>query len=152
MATYIGIDPGKSGAYAFVRECDGRRDAWASPWDEDAFIAAMQSVRDDVVYVMLERVNAFPGQGVTSMFHFGANYGFIQGVLRAYAMPFETVPPTVWKKSYSLGKDKTASVETARCLFPGVNLKRTQASRKDDDGMAEALLLAEYGRKRYVRE
>ena len=34
-------------------------------------------------------------------------------------------------------------------LFPGVNLKATERCRKDHDGIAEALLIAEYGRRHY---
>jgi hypothetical protein len=33
-------------------------------------------------------------------------------------------------------------------LFPGVDLRATERSRKPSDGLAEALLMAEYARRR----
>ena len=67
-----------------------------------------------------------PGQGVVSMFNFGQNYGFIQGVLKAYNIPFELVPPAKWKKEFSVTSDKNTSIEVAKRLFPNVNLKATE--------------------------
>jgi len=43
--------------------------------------------------------------------------------------------------------DKNSSIEVAKRLFPGIDLRRTERSRKDDDGLAEALLMAEYARR-----
>ena len=57
--------------------------------------------------------------------------------------------PKRWKAEFILnGKDKAASVETCRRLFPGVALRPSERCRKDSDGMAEALLMAEYARRR----
>ena len=147
--TFIGIDPGKAGGYAAVTYKDGGRVAWARPWDDDEFIADMECyVRAGAnVFCVLERVGAMPKQGVKSMFTFGTEYGFIQGVLRAMGIPFETVPPAIWKKAYALGKDKKASIEACKRLFPDVSLLRTERCKTAHDGMAEALLLADYGSK-----
>lgn len=46
----------------------------------------------------LERVGARPGQGVTSMFKFGENFGFIQGLLTACSIPYGLVTPQKWKR------------------------------------------------------
>ena len=55
----------------------------------------------------LEKVNAMPGQGVSSMFNFGMGYGAIQGVLAANGIPFHLVTPQKWKKHHGLiGKEK----------------------------------------------
>ena len=90
-----------------------------------------------------------PGQGVVSMFNFGMNFGFIQGVLKAYRIPYELVTPQKWKKEFSCTSDKNTSIEVCKRLFPKVNLKATERCKKDHDGMAEALLIAEYGRRHY---
>ena len=147
---YVGIDPGKSGAYAAVAyNREGGRTAWARPWNDEDFLADMDvyARSDEPVFVTLERVSAMPKQGVKSMFTFGTEYGFIQGVLRALELPFETVPPGIWKKAYALGKDKRASIEACKRLFPDVGLLRTDRCKVEHDGMAEALLLADYGSK-----
>ena len=98
----------------------------------------------------VEKVGAMPGQGVTSMFNFGQGFGFILGVLAALGIGVQLVPPGTWKKEFSLvGKDKAASIEVCRRLFPGVNLRASEQCRKDSDGMAEALLMAEYARRKF---
>lgn len=140
--TYIGIDPGKKGAMAIIR---GPGDYTLVPFDVETYNREL--LRVDNALCALERVGAMPGQGVTSMFSFGENYGFIQGLLTANAIPYELVTPQRWKKAFEVTGDKNTSVAVAKRLFPGVSLRRTVQSRKDDDGMAEALLLAEYARR-----
>jgi hypothetical protein len=44
---------------------------------------------------------------------------------------------------------KASSVNAARRLFPGVELHTSERSRVESDGMAEALLIAEWGRRRF---
>lgn len=144
---WIGIDPGKSGAYAWI---------WgdtvtAYPWDDELFISEMRSLAASGEYLkaVVEKVGAMPGQGVTSMFSFGKSAGYIEGVLAALGIPYQLVPPVRWKREYSLiGKDKRASVETCRKLFPGIDLRRTERCRTDSDGKAEAVLMAEWARRK----
>ena len=140
---YIGIDPGKKGALAII---DGENVS-VYPFDEDAYIRELYIASKIPCVCCLERVGAMPGQGVTSMFSFGTNFGFIQGVLHAYHIPFELVTPQKWKKEFGVS-GKNESVTVCKRLFPGVSLLATEKCRKDSDGMAEALLMAEYARRR----
>lgn len=86
------------------------------------------------------------------MFNFGANFGYIQGILEALRFPYELIAPQKWKKEFSLTSDKKASIRTAQRLFPGVSLLADKHCRVESDGMAEALLLAEYARRKLNRE
>ena len=43
-----------------------------------------------------------PGQGVTSMFNFGQNFGAIKGVCAALNLPIVFVRPSKWKKHFEL--------------------------------------------------
>lgn len=140
---YMGIDPGQNGGIAVITETGGIAKLY--PFSEEFLISISQSFSGKCV---LEKVNAMPHQGVVSMFNFGQNYGFIQGVLKAYKIPFELVPPQKWKKEFSVTSDKNTSIEVAKRLFPQVNLKATARCKKDHDGMAEAMLLAEYCRRK----
>ena len=88
-----------------------------------------------------------PGQGVTSMFHFGKSAGFIEGVLAAKNIRYELIPPQRWKKAFGLHSDKQESIDLCKEKFPGVSLLPTPRCKKDADGMAEALLIALYGRE-----
>ena len=101
--------------------------------------------------VCVEKVGAMPGQGVTSMFHFGKSAGFIEGVLMACNLSFQLVPPQRWKKEFSLGSDKQQSIDACQRLFPQVNLLPSERCRKPSDGMAESLLMAEYARREFMR-
>lgn len=141
---YIGIDPGASGALAIIK--DGEIELY--PFDERRYIDECYLVYKEDTKCCLEHVSAMPGQGVTSMFKFGENFGFIQGVLQSYGIPYELVRPQKWKKEFSITSDKNTSIEVCKRLFPNVNLKRTERCRKDDDGLAEALLMAEYARRK----
>lgn len=141
---YIGIDPGKKGAWAVIRS----EGVFVFPWDEMSFIAEMDTLKHSVDGCVLEHVGAMPGQGVTSMFHFGENFGFIQGVLRAYGIPYELVRPQRWKKEFGITSDKNTSIAVAQRLFPAVDFRRTDRCRKPDDGMAEAALMALYAKRK----
>lgn len=154
MSIFIGVDPGKSGAFAMIATT-ARGNAYGYavyPWDDAKFVEwcrEFDTVKRDRIVAVVEKVGAMPGQGVTSMFNFGKGAGFIEGVLQACKIPYQLVPPATWKREFSLvGKDKAASIEACKRLFPGVNLLPTEKSRKDNDGMAEALLLAEYARRK----
>lgn len=141
---YIGIDPGKSGALAII---DGNRMALL-PFSETEYINTLKAVPAKLAVACIEHVTAMPKQGVTSMFNFGQNFGYIRGLLEAFEIPYELVRPQKWKKEFSITGDKNSSIEVCKRLFPGVSLHRTERCRKDDDGMAEALLMAEYARRR----
>ena len=155
---YIGVDPGKKGAFAIIyTDLSGRQHVDVFPWDDDVFVREMVTWNGDFVareggglVACVEKVGAMPGQGVTSMFTFGHGFGYILGVLAALSIGVQLVPPGTWKKEFSLvGKDKAASIEVCRRLFPGVNLRASEQCRKDSDGMAEALLMAEYARRKF---
>ena len=142
---FVGVDPGKSGGFALI-DTDNNS-AVAYPWDDTAFINAMRAVNPSGTMAYVEKVGAMPGQGVTSMFNFGHSAGFIHGVLSALNIPYQLVPPQRWKKEFSLGPEKEKAIKACQGLFPNVNLLPTSRCRKPADGMAEALLIAEYARR-----
>ena len=143
---YIGVDPGKNGGIAFINEFG--EIIQLLPFSDDDLIQLIKNCSSDMICT-LEHVHAMPKQGVSSTFNFGMNYGFIQGVLKAYGIPYELVTPQKWKKEFSCTSDKNTSIEVCKRLFPSVNLKATERCKKDHDGIAEALLIAEYGRRHY---
>ena len=144
---YIGIDPGKEGAIAVLWPNGAKT---LNVFDEIQYrniLDAVQAEKMDSI-CCLEKVSAMPGQGVTSMFNFGDNFGFARGLLTACHIPYELVRPQKWKKEYSLSHDKKESIAACKRLFPDVSLRRTERCKTDHDGMAEALLMAEYARRK----
>ena len=147
---YIGIDPGKGGALATI---NGIGDVFIYPFDKEVYknvLSDYQRVGGNILAkCCLEHVGAAPKQGVVSMFHFGENFGFIQGLLTAYDIPYELVRPQKWKREFSITADKNMAIEVCKRLFPTADLKRTERCKKDCSDFAEALLLAEYARRHF---
>lgn len=145
---FIGIDPGKNGGIALISS--KKSFVYALPYSNDSLLLWLRGAKNTsecIAYV--ETVHAMPGQGVTSMFNFGKNYGYILGVLGAYHIHIVDVTPQKWKKYMEVTSDKNTSIDLCKRLFPDINLLATPRSKKPHDGMAEALLIAEYGRRHY---
>ncbi len=145
QTAFIGIDPGADGALAALLPGGAAR---VVPFGKDAYVAEVAALAGSVGLCVLEHVGAMPGQGVVSTFRFGENFGWIQGVLDSAGVPYELVRPQRWKREFGCTSDKNTSVEAARRLFPGVDLRRTPRCSKPHDGIAEALLMAEYARRK----
>lgn len=137
--TIIGIDPGKSGGIAWIRE--GRLWVEKMPDTIKDLWELVQSIAfDGACKAYLEQVSAMPKQGVTSCFTFGNGFGHLEMALTAAGIPFERVRPQKWQKALgcSTGGDKNVSKRRAQELFPGT--KFTHAT-------ADASLIAEFGRR-----
>lgn len=143
---FIGIDPGKSGAIAVIREDDTIDTAVFS---EEAYKYLINKYKDDSFAVVEQVGFILKGAKLSynAIFNFGANFGFIQGLLYAHGIPYQTVRPHVWKKYFNLSKDKDLSIQCAKRLFPNANLYRTERCTIAHDGIAEALLMAEYAKR-----
>ena len=71
------------------------------------------------IAVVVEQVNAMPGQGVTSMFNFGQTFGAIKGVCAALSLPIYFVRPSKWKKHFDLiNSSKDASRTKVIEMYP----------------------------------
>ena len=143
---YRGIDPGKKGGIAYIDEYK----AATLPFSAEGLIDTMISLdmASSPKICCLEEVHALPRQGVASTFTFGEGYGHIKGVLETIGIPYQTVSPRRWKKEFGLCSDKKKSIEVCKRLFPKTSLRASDRSRTESDGMAEALLMAEYARRK----
>ena len=144
---FIGIDPGKKGCVCSISE--GGIISFAQ-FSEHEYVKFIALNRD--AFAVVERVHSSPQMGVTSAFSFGENFGFIRGILTSYRVPYELVLPQKWKKHFGVTADKNTSIECAHRLFPEVSLYPSEICRKESDGMAESLLIAEYARRIYNRK
>lgn len=142
---WIGLDPGKSGAYAILRE-SGSIDVYdwtdAIQFGED--VAEWKEILD-VRLATIEAVHSMPGQGVSSSFKFGMVYGMAQGVVMANKLPILLVSPQKWQKAMLTVADgsttKEQSLYAARRAFPNADIRL-----KKHHGRADAALLALYGK------
>ncbi len=139
----MGIDPGVSGAIAFmengyflsVHDMPLIKEGNKNQVDPYALARIIRSRK--VTSANVEKVSAMPGQGVTSMFNFGRSYGVILGTLGAMNIYTNLIRPVEWKNKFDLiKKEKDASRILAQELFPLAPLKR-----KKDHGRADAMLI-----------
>lgn len=148
---YIGIDPGANGAMAIVTSYV----MGLLPCDYGVYrstIAGLRAERPDSrdIFAIVEDVHAMPMNGCKGNFMLGWSLGRIQEMLEAALIPYQLVKPQKWQGEYGISnrdKSKSQSIATAKRLFPDVNLRRTERCTKDHDGFADALLMAEYGRR-----
>lgn len=99
-------------------------------------------------HLIIEQVHAMKGQGVTSVFDFGMGFGLWLGIINALQIPYTQVTPQKWKKEMMQGiADKDAARVMACRLFP---MYANQMNLVKHHGRAEALLMAEYGRRQQL--
>jgi len=91
---------------------------------------------------------------VASSFNFGMGYGMWIGIVVGLGLPYELVTPQRWQKEMLAGMQggKDASCIRAQELFPEADLRLGPRSKKLHDGRADALLLAEFGRRTHGGE
>lgn len=142
---FLGIDPGKKGGFAVLEETNP---VILAHFEKDLFLEVISWLSKEQVKTRccIEKVHAMPKQGSVSMFTFGEGFGWLKGVLDMAEISYQEIPPQKWKKEFGLNSDKQKSIEVAKQLFPKTNLV-PQGGRVPSDGLAEALLMAEYARR-----
>ena len=100
--------------------------------------------------VVVEQVNAMPGQGVTSMFNFGQTFGAIKGICATLNLPIHFVRPSKWKKHFELiNSSKDASRTKAIEMYPTF---ADHLSKKKDVNKSDAILIARYFSETFIKE
>jgi crossover junction endodeoxyribonuclease RuvC len=152
VGVFIGIDPGKKGAVAVIGKMTGSVECLAMPPDGHTLAEFLTQAAANMAFV--EKAQAMPKQGVSSMFNYGTGYGRILGILETLKVPYHLVTPRTWQKKVipgaKKGKAKEAALIRARQLFPD----RTfipKGCRKPHDGMIDAALIAWYGWSEHAR-
>ena len=158
----IGIDPGLSGAIAILENnkvlnifdipvmSEGKKNKRQL---NSALLVNLLKENinpNEEVSVVVEQVNAMPGQGVTSMFNFGQSFGILKGICSAMQLPMFFVRPAKWKKYFNLiNSEKDASRTKAIEVFPYIS---SELSRKKDSNKADAILIASFYYETYKLE
>jgi len=165
---FIGIDPGKKGAMVILTESKpiiytvpliGDKVDWKQ-W-ANCFKTIENMDRDALV--VLEEVHSIYGSSAKSNFTFGGMFYSPMLLLNYIGITYELVAPKKWQKQiwsstdsvYVGGKldTKLTSLSCAQRLFPdqnflyGDNENKSGRKSKPHDGIVDAFLLAEYGRR-----
>ena len=168
---YIGIDVGKQG---FISVIDNGEYRFCSIEDNDNLSLSkflLDETLGQSVAVVIEDVHALYGSSAEGTFNFGYIKGFLIGLLVAHKIPYTLVQPKEWQgeiwtnsdmvvsyKTITLknGKEqkrkevhtKETSINAAQRLFPSVDFRKNERCRTIDDNKVDALLMAEYGRRK----
>jgi hypothetical protein len=158
----LGVDPGLDGALVWLTYdgavpvveavpmptlATGR--AGRRTYDHRALIELLDEHGTE--FAILEAQGARPGQGVTSTFAIGFGFGCLAQLLASARIPHEVVRPQLWQREFAIAgsaNTKQAALAVAQRLFPGVDLRATERCRTPHQGVVDALLMAEFGRRR----
>ncbi len=154
----LGIDPGLDGGLAAITD-DGPMVAImpTQPTGRGAgrqiAIDALNDMLLDwspVEFAVIERQQPMPKQGVTSTFQTGLGYGVLLALLQARRIPHEIIQAKTWQRAFGIGTgDTKAQAEcVARRLFPDTDLRASERAHKAHTGIVDALLIAEWARRR----
>lgn len=149
---YMGIDIGFSGAISIVTDKGEIFSVMTMPtmkvgkrteMIEHDLLSMIKNPSSNILHCIIEKAQAMPKNGAVSMFRYGATYGATRMAVVACKIPYSLVTPQAWKKVMLTGmpKDKGSAVIKVNQMWPNANLKKTQ------HGMADAILMAEYGRR-----
>ena len=151
-----GIDPGKTGAIAFLDTATGQ--GWGELVDTmDGASMWAPLTAHDIRAVGVEKVSSSPQMGVASSFKFGMAYGSALSVVACLGLPLIHVSPRQWqalafknqprpKSGKGVGKSgqyatqkarKMAVLKAARERWPMASLDRVK-----DGALADALFIA----------
>jgi crossover junction endodeoxyribonuclease RuvC len=150
----IGIDPGLSGAIAVLENNkvisifempvmpEGKKNKRQLNSAQLAKLLKNYISTNEEVSVVVEQVNAMPGQGVTSMFNFGQTFGAIKGICAALSLPIFFVRPSKWKKHFELiNSSKDSSRTKAIEMYPSLS---NDLAKKKDVNKSDAILIARF--------
>lgn len=156
IKNFLGIDPGLKGGLVVISEEGKIVDFMPMPVRKDGLIDHDKIYKFIVsitnLHVYLERAVAF-GMGRTSAFNYGRGFAAIEVAIELTGNRINYVYPQVWTRLLHQGQDrsipaKERSLKVARHLF---NIKKFPVSRRGEvhDGLVDALLIAEYGRRTF---
>lgn len=156
----LGIDPGMEGGLA-LRFSDGLilepMPVKDGALDLDDICHILFPYADTITRAYLELQSLRPMQ--SGQFKIGRNFGQLEAILWSLKIPTEIVKPQDWSKHYPHGveerdtKKRQPMIKKARALiasrlFPGIDLQRNKQCRTPDEGLVDALLIADFGMKK----
>lgn len=157
---YIGVDNGNSGAISIIYPTTA---IWTclmptikvgkETWIDDIVLRDILNAAGENKFVVFEQGQKQPKFGCKGNFSQGYSFGVVRTTIRQNGIPHTAVNPRDWQKAMHLGVRSAgmdtgaASIEACRRLFPDVSLV-PPGCRVPHDGIADALLMAEWGRRR----
>jgi hypothetical protein len=162
MMIYIGIDNGLSGGLAAVHPngytphllaMPTRGKARGNELDAEAvykWIRSIAAETSESIAVILETPGKF-SKGVQAISSMWDSYGALRAVCEVMGLRHHRITPQQWQKvmlpGCAKGDTKPAALQKVRQLWPEETWLATPRSSKPHEGLIEAALIAEYGRR-----
>ena len=154
---FLGIDPGKTGAFVLL-DSNGRiigkevTPVIGSQVCPRAMFNLVFGMKKLGLHAIVEKVGSRPGEFHKACFTFGKYAGYVEACLAAAAIAHTFVTPVKWQNTMLVGVErkldtKKRALIAARRIWPTEDFLATERSKKPHDGIVDAALLAEYGRR-----
>lgn len=178
MKYSVGIDVGKNGGIVIIDD-ENRIIAMATPKvnkdeiDIHQIVKVLSDLRGPYtkIHIAIEDVHSIFGVGAKANFQFGRALGILEGVVIGLGISFTKVSPKIWQKDLWMGikpveintgkktkegnikyktDTKATSLLAAKRLYPDLDLRATERSKKAHDGIVDALLIATYVKRKLI--
>jgi len=143
---WVGIDPGKAGAIAAIKDRDILQ-IFPHQKNMSEIFRHLRLVYD-IYHCYLEKQHTMPHDGRVSAFSNGEGYGYCQGMLDALMLPYTIIQAKNWLKYHGIStkfkrtERKKIVAYTMQKKYPSANLYGPQGGLKD--GLSDALAIADY--------
>lgn len=157
---YIGIDNGLTGGLVALSDHPGNPiESWPMPIQSKnkgnevnaEFVWAFLDKWDrETITVILETPGKY-SPGTQALCSLWDSFGAVRGVLESRGIRHHRIAPQTWQKAMlgklEKGMTKPAALSKARQLWPDKNWLATLRSTKPHEGLIDAALIAEFGRR-----
>lgn len=158
MTYFIGVDPGKRGAFAVIDDTCKLHAAWRIT-DLPVMRKSLRPFKKKTTRVVIEqaRVIAKGGQsqGTKSMFTYGVGYGKLLGMLDTLGFSYDEVHPITWQRRVlgrlPAGESKLYSKKMAMSWHPDFNFI-PEGCYKVHDGITDAVCIAHFAQRLWEAE
>jgi hypothetical protein len=171
MKTYVGVDIGKDGAIAIIR--DGKIDVYRMPKIKTELDLPMitQTILPSIeiddppleLHVVFEKLGVIFGSSKQTAFSMGQQSGAVEMACVCQNIPYTKVRAVDWQKAMFQGLDeitkpsktgkkptrdtKAMALVAVKRIFPNLKLTFGEKATKPHDGLIDAVLMAEYARR-----
>lgn len=159
MKEYIGIDIGKNGGIAILN--NGHVVLHKMPLIGKQIdikeLSRLINHKDSVI--VFEKLNSIFGTTKTTAFSMGHQVGILETICTLKNLAFLEIYAKTWQKEMFQGVSEVKKADgkrntkamaeiAATRLFPTVSLKTSSRQTKNQDGVIDALLIAEYAKRK----
>lgn len=155
MKLYLGFDPGRQGGWGVVNEDGKALHVEALPYTQNQLdiltlnkqILGIDELFTNDTTAVIEHPLTLSGESPSGHLNSGKNFGILLTLCTLHQFVIHTPQPGGWKPKMRLAKDKSLSMKLCDQLFPNMHDMIRGPRGGALDGLAEALLIAEYQRR-----